>query len=255
MKAIQIALLSLILPACGNDDDGPRGQVDPLTTVDGLCAAWGKAACNADVARRCGAASVEDCVEAQADFCVERVGDGPFVASESKACGAAVKAAYADAEIDLGEWRDVVLGVEGACADLNPQLEGAGGAGSDGNDTAAPLEGGADCDPATDVCEPTHYCDTARRICRPRAKAGEACCENDPKLIAPVCRPVPCVSSAYCSGASGSQVCVALGGISDECTTDAECGSGLFCVDAAGGKVCTDTVFLGTGAPLCDDLR
>jgi len=252
MKSIHIAIASLILFACGNDDDEPKGRVDPLTTQEGLCQAWAKAACNEDVTRRCGASSADDCIEAQAEFCADLVGDGPFVAVEAKACVAAVGAAYADSEIDLEEWRDVVLGVEGACADLNPHEDGSG----DGGDEAtAPLEGGADCDPETDVCESTHYCDAERGYCRPRAKAGEACCENDPKLVVPVCNPVPCVSSAYCSGASGTQVCVALGGVSDQCTTDTECGSGLFCVDAAGGKVCTDAVFLGTGTPLCDEFR
>jgi hypothetical protein len=252
MKATHLFLIPfLLVPACGQDDEGPKGREDPLTTRDGICEAWAKAACNDTVTRRCGARSADDCVESQADYCAGVIGDGPFLASYAKACVEDVQAAYADAELDYDEWQDVVLALEGACSLLNP-LAGAGEEGSD--EPATALEGGADCDPAEDVCVATHYCDEEVHICRLRAAAGDACCENDPQLITPLCTPRPCQASAYCDGPSGEQVCVSRGSVADECVTDAECDSGLFCVEATGGKECTDTLFLGTGTLFCDEL-
>ncbi|MBN2194257.1 MAG: hypothetical protein JW751_15680 [Polyangiaceae bacterium] len=249
MKALTLTILAaILLPACGHKDDGPVGLEDPLTTPEGLCDAWAEAACTEEVTDRCAARSRADCRDAQADFCRDQVGDGPFERDEAELCVEDVRLAYADAVIDYAEWQNVVAGVFGNCADLNPR-------GADPNgDEGRPLVGGADCDPETDVCMSSHFCDLDRRYCRPRAEVGQPCCENDPMLIEPVCTPFPCVEEAYCSGPSGEQTCVGRGGESDDCETDRECAAGLLCVEGGGGRICTDKVYLGTGSALCDEL-
>lgn len=255
MTKIRFMLLAcFLLPACGGDDDGPKGKVDPLTTPEGLCQAWAEAACNDEVLEHCAAATRAACIAAQAEHCAEQVGEGPFLATDAKACVAAVEAAFVDAKLDYDEWLNVVRGTVGACANLNPPpVEEPGD--SDPGSESNPLPAGADCDPATEICESAAYCDQVMQVCRLRAEAGDACCENDPQLVVPVCTPRPCVSTAYCSGSSGSQICVAQGGVAAECETDAECGSGLICVEAVGGKICTAVVVLGTGTPVCETLR
>lgn len=286
MQARWAVMVGLVLAAsCGGTKEGPKGRVDPLTTTVGICERWAAGACNEDVVRDCNGSSgtVEQCVDDQAAFCADKlVGEG-FDRDLALTCIETVTAAYEDREITAEERREVILVTAGPCADLAASGVAGGGEGGQGGGGAnppEPKEGGDDCDPSTDVCVATHYCDPAVNICRSKAAAGEICCTNDPQFLLPTCGPdteeKPCTPGTFCGeeglcvalgttdaacagdaqcalgyfcGSGGT--CQPLGEDSDACETDDECAGGYFCSQSFGQ--CRDFILVGT-AELCRDL-
>ena len=88
-------LLVALLPACSSKD-GHVGS-SKFKTVQGFCAEWGKAACNAKVVGACSGLDVTDeltdaCISTQADYCESLIPGGKYSSTTAKECIAAVGA-------------------------------------------------------------------------------------------------------------------------------------------------------------------
>ncbi len=275
----------LLVASCGGGKEGPKGRVDPLTTLEGICERWAEAACNSDVVRACNgsSATAEECTSGrngQRSFCADLLKDrDEFDRDLAKACIETVRDAYKDSEITTEEREEVILLDSGPCADLRDSgVQGAGGSGG-GSGKPTPKAAGARCEPYADICVDTAYCDPGVGYCVLKAAAGETCCTIDPLFLLPACEPrkpeIPCTPGTFCSegvcvslGREGADcetddqcaknfychatgVCRSLGEDRDACETDDECARGFFCSESFGQ--CRDFIVVGS-QELCQHL-
>lgn len=181
-----------------------------------------------------------------------------FVDTKADACIDAVKAAYADTNLDAAELDTVlrlgppcdqlVRGPRAASESCMSRLDCDGVDGYDcvfkgGQTTGScqqPLvvQPGRDCSADSAVCTDGFYCNGSN--CIEGAAAGEACTRND-QCAAGFCGP--------------DNVCVAGLVVNTECRLDAECASGLCYSLSDTERVCTDRVRLARTDPACENAR
>jgi hypothetical protein len=258
---IALALLAFTLPlACSAEEMPP----DPLAKPDGFCDAWAEAACQQTVVDACNAASVEDCMAPQKEFCLAKL-PAKYSSKQAKACIAAVKAAYKDADLTADEIQ-VVRYLADPCNQLSAGTSEQGESCSENDDcnTAAGLscilklgasdgtceepevvDPGADCSDDAQICDEEHYCNGEN--CVAYKKIGGAC-EGDYQ-----CNPADrCVIPADADMGE----CTARVEPSGPCLTDDDCQS-HYCVreSSTSEGECASKIRLSITDPLCDDLH
>src|SRR6478736_1515904 len=116
----KLLILSLGMAAftgCSSDASGPTHEdTDTLKDRTSFCKAWASAACNDEVVDSCQAADKDSCITAQRSYCINLLPAG-YVSTRAEDCIAAVKRAYADAELNKAEL-EVVLKLGGDCGHL-----------------------------------------------------------------------------------------------------------------------------------------
>jgi hypothetical protein len=174
------------------------------------------------------------------------------------ACISAVKDAYADGDLRDDELA-TVYSLDGACSAI---IVGPGEVGDacssdrdcdasrglvcarkssqdEGSCQEALLVGpGRDCAAERKVCGTGFYCDGEHCV---EAKARGASCSFHGE----------CDPGGFCNGEG---ICEAGRRVSEECSADLECSSGI-CHDFEDTQVCTDRIVLTRTDPACDDLR
>ncbi len=261
---IALALLALSLPlGCSGAEEPP----DPLARPSGFCEAWAEAACQEDVVTACDAASVDDCVATQSDFCLDLI-PATYDSTKAKACLSAVKTAYRDANLTAEEIQ-VVRYLAAPCDQLSDGVseEGESCGSSDECNTAGGLfcikklgasrgscetpemvPPGDACDGAAQVCEDGYFCNGEN--CVAYKKTGAAC-EGDYQ-----CLPEEqCLTTVDADGVETSACTVRLE-LNEVCAGDADCQSG-YCYLAASATEgeCASMIRLSRSEPLCDDLQ
>lgn len=227
-------------------------------TRESFCQRWGTAACNDDVVSVCQASNVDACRLSEERFCLGLVPEVGFVDTNADACIDAVKAAYADTNLDADELDTVlrlgppcdqlVRGPRSASQSCMSRLDCDGPDGFDcvfkaGQSTGTCqqpflVQPGRSCSADGAICTAGFFCNGSN--CIEGAAAGEACMRNDQ------------CAEGYCSP---DNVCVAGLAINTDCTFDAECASGLCYKLSDTERVCTDRVRLSRTDPLCENAR
>jgi hypothetical protein len=246
--------------ACSSDEPGPKDSVDnSLRTETAFCTTWAKAACNDDVVSNCDEVDKETCVQHQSAFCQGLI---PFGYSSKRAqeCIDAVKAAYADAELDADELQ-VVLHLGGDCSHLVAGVNKEGQsctepndcdtvhdftcvikAGSETGTCQIPLVqgNGEQCDGDAMVCNPEAYCDGYN--CLVKRAAGKSCTYD-----------AMCEDGNRCEIAADATAgqCAPKLDLKASCATDSECASNI-CL--SGTLKCTSKVVLTGESSVCVDL-
>ena len=247
-RALFACLLGLTV-SCDADRD-PRSRSE-------FCSDWARAACSEEVVSRCQARDVHACRETQRRVCLELV-PASFSDEMGDDCLDAVDHAYADGDL-RGEELVTVYSLGGACASI---VVGAGrvsdpcssdrdcdslrglvcarkSSQEHGTCQDPQLVGpGRDCESLRKVCSPGFYCDGTH--CVEGKRRGESCSFHG-----------ECEPDGFCN-ADG--VCEAGRSVSEECSADIECASGV-CHPFEDTQVCTDRIVLSRTDPACDDLR
>ncbi len=252
-RACLLTLVALSLTAC------PFGSKDPPSprTRTQFCLDWATAACNAKVVSVCQAADADACRMSQQSFCLSIVPTS-FSDQRGAVCIAAVKAAYADADLDAAELVTVrSLGVPCDQLVVGPKGRGVTCAKHDDCDTAAGFDcvykasaAGGTCQMPEDV-SPGEVCAAAQQVCTSgffcdgkhcvaALDVGEACASQE-----------ECGDKGFCAG---SNVCAARFAVDHACSDDGQCLAGI-CYDFATDQVCSDRIVLSRSEPICDDLR
>jgi hypothetical protein len=256
MHRFLFAMLGLSALGCLEKSEGPVGKVDPLSTREGLCAEWAVRACNEEVVEAC-SKTPGQCKSIQAAWCDKALmeaglGSGPYLVKSVERCLDQVEKAYADAALDYAEFQAVARLNSEACR----EIEGSAGAGGAG--PTEPLRPGSRCSglPARS-CADGYYCDGA--YCIEGARDKEKCCEGPivsssgasgaggtDGAPAGCEREVLCGVGLVCVGELGSQVCAGRSAEAD-CTRDAECPDGYFCLESK----CNKRLPLSSFVPYC----
>jgi hypothetical protein len=260
LRWLILPLAALSVAACSSDEPGPKTSAeDALRTEALFCNAWAKAACNDDVVSNCDEVDKATCVQHQAAFCQGLI---PFGYSPKRAqeCLDAVKAAYADAELEADEL-DTVLHLGGDCSHLVAGVNVAGESCSEPTDCNTVKDyscvikageqtgtcqipmvqaNGEACDADAMVCNDEAYCDGYN--CLVKRKTGKACTYD-----------AMCAAGDRCDiptdSTDGSGTCGPKLDLKQACTADAECASDI----CLAGK-CTSKVVLTSESSLCVDL-
>jgi hypothetical protein len=257
-----LLFLGLAVQVGCSGEDAP--EPNPLANKAGFCTEWGRAACQQTVVSACNAASVEDCVASQRAFC-ESVVPRTYTSTKAEACIAAVKAAYADADLTAEELQ-VVRHLTPPCDQLSKGLlaEGDECAEDEECDTAAglhcvrkqeavlgsceiPVEvaAGDFCDEPSQVCDTDHYCNGENCV---SFKKTNGACSADYE-----CKPVDhCAIEADADQGK----CTPRLELNEACSADEDCQSG-YCVTKSGETEgeCASMIRLSRSEPLCDDLQ
>jgi hypothetical protein len=249
------------LAACSGGASGPRQNVDTsLHNQSSFCTTWAKAACNDQVVTNCDEVDKDTCVANQGAYCETLVPSSGYSSVRAKDCIDAVRAAYADAELDAAEL-DVVLRLGGDCAHLVAGPDKVGEVCSEPNDCDTvhnytcvikagdatgtcqiPMiqQNGEPCDGLAMVCNAEAYCDGQN--CLVRKPVGKTC------LYDAMCEDGDlCDISA--DSTDGSGTCAAKLALRATCEQDSDCQSNI-CLT---GK-CTSKVVLTSESTLCQNL-
>ncbi len=258
-KCLFSLLTAAALVGCTINATGPSDNAEnPLGTQSGFCNAWAKAACNNTVVKNCNEVDQNTCIVNQASFCETLVPAG-YNSKRAQDCINAVKAAYADAQLDATEL-DVVLRLGGDCSHLVAGPDKVGEACSQQNDCntvnnyTCVIKAGDDsgtceipqiqangepCDGPAMVCNDAAYCDGQN--CLVRKPDGKTCSYD-----------AMCVDGDLCdmsASTDGSGTCSAKLDLRASCTDDSQCASAI-CLS---GK-CTSQVVLTVESSLCTNL-
>lgn len=255
-------LLGLALQLGCSGEEAP--EPNPLANKAGFCKQWAQAACQEKVVSACDAASVDDCVASQRAFC-EGAAPMTYASTKADACIAAVKAAYADADLTAEEIQ-VVRYLGPPCDQLSKGLldEGDDCAADEECNTAAGLHcirkqdvvlgscqtpqevaAGDFCDEPSQVCAAGYYCNGENCVI---FKKTNGACSADYE-----CKPVDhCVIEAD----ADQGTCTPRLELNEACTADEDCQSG-YCVSKSGSTEgeCASMIRLSRSEPLCDDLQ
>lgn len=256
---IALALLAALLPlACSGEDEPPN----PLASRGGFCQAWAEAACQTDVVEYCNAASADDCIATQEDFC-RGIVPSTYASDRAEQCISAVKAAYADAELTAEEIQVVRYlaapcdqlskgsAAEGEACASNDECDSAGGfscivkpGDAEGTCQKPEVVGpGRSCSRAAQVCDEENFCNGSN--CIAFRETGDDC-EGDHE----------CAPSDRCviDGGATEGVCTARLARNADCANSADCASG-YCAGAGAAGKCATLIRLAINEPLCEDLR
>lgn len=226
-----------------------------------FCAEWGKAACSEETQSICQAASAEDCIRSQEDFCLQLPLEG-YVDERADVCLRAVAAAYADADLDAQELRTVMY-LDAPCDQLVRGPQDVGESCMSNLDCDAPagkecvikgtassgtcqvpevVAAGKTCTKAQQVCDAENYCNGDN--CVEFKELGATCIAN-----------AECGPEASCDqSALGGGTCTAKREVSADCTDHTECKSGV-CFEFTDGPRCTTRLRLSRSEPFCNNLR
>jgi hypothetical protein len=259
--AITLTLLGT-LAACSSEKEGPKAPPDPLATAEGFCAEWAAAACTDEVVRVCSASSKDACIASQAQFCASLVPENRYAKAHAKACIAAVKSAYSNAELTPEE-AQTVLRLENECSRV---VSGPGATGDpcdersdcntlDGLDCVREADvesgtcgvaqvqgGGFPCGEPNQVCAEGFYCDGSN--CLARRTDGASCSPE-----------TPCLETLLCEGPEGAETCEPKLTVTSRCTADEQCASGLCARGTSAEGICVAQIVLSTAEPTCQTLR
>ena len=231
-------LASFALAACALGSTEPA---ETSTSPLAFCNARAEAECAADVVKRCGVPSRDECVRVRSDDCMGRAPQGATVrAPLVGTCLGRVTKAYQDATITAEELRAIRTDCDAVWTGPG-ELKSACKVDSD-CDTAAGLacvvplgsatevqgtclkphrvQSGDACDGPADVCPADAYCDGKTATCLARRVEGQQCHE----WLA------PCLAGLTCPGSTSpfaSAKCTPRGEDGAPCSRDAECGSDL----------------------------
>ncbi len=243
-------LIGSQLAACSDDDPAPRTRVQ-------FCEDWANAACSDDTVSACQAVDREACSLSQQTYCQALV-PATFSGADADDCIDAVGDAYADADL-TGAEIDTVRRLGGSCSRIVTGTRGVGQAcdtdidcnRSDGvqcvrrggliGDTCQVPEAvgpGQSCMQPEQTCPEGFFCDGSN--CIATLPVGEPC-QGD----------VECSPVGYCDT---TNECVARLPVGSACTSDNECGSQL-CYAANGERTCADLIRLSPADEVCGDLR
>jgi hypothetical protein len=260
-KSLFLLFAAGSLAACSGGATGPKQDADnTLRNQASFCGQWAKAACNDNVVSNCDEQDKEACVANQESFCETLVPSTGYSSKRAKDCIDAVRAAYADAELDAAEL-DVVLRLGGDCAHLVAGPDKMGEVCSEPNDCDTvhdytcvikagdatgtcqiPMiqQNGEPCDGLAMVCNAEAYCDGEN--CLVRKAAGKACAYDAMCEDGDVCN-IPDDST------DGSGTCSAKLALRATCTQDSDCASNI----CLAGK-CTSKVVLTAESSVCQNL-
>ncbi|HTQ04255.1 MAG TPA: dickkopf-related protein [Polyangiaceae bacterium] len=265
-KCLILPLALFAVSACTVEASGPKDTVDPsIRDQSAFCTTWAKAACNDTVVANCNEVDTATCVEHQSAFCQTLVPSTGYSPSQAQDCIDAVKAAYADAQLDATEL-DLVLRLGGACSHLvvGPSKQGEPCSQDSDCDTtknySCVIKGGdaqgtcqipviqangAPCDGLAMVCGAGAYCDT---------DSGDNCL-TDKKQGAKCTYDAMCGDGLRCNiptdSTDGSGTCDAKLANKATCTADTDCAAGICRSDT---MICTSKVILTGADPICNDL-
>lgn len=264
-NTLLIYCLPLLFSCSSDDKDGGYG---PLATPSGFCVAWGDRACNDEVLDVCGASDREACVESQSEYCEKLLPADGYDPRHAESCLAAVRAAYADADLSASEL-DLTRNLGGACSQL---IRGDSEEGDSceqdfdcdttegfecvlrpgGQGTCQQVElvgGGLSCrDPAVE-CEEDFFCNGNN--CVVRLEEDDAC-EEDGQCGADL----RCGTADGAGGAGSVGACVPRGALTDPCQESSECTSQICLLSAnSSDGVCVSRVRLSQNEPICAELR
>lgn len=258
---LAFALLALPLPlGCSAEAEEPN----PLATRAGFCKAWGQAACQTAVVDACNAATPEDCVETQSNFC-ETLVPRTYDAAKAEACIGAVKAAYADADL-TGAELEVVRSLGAPCDQLSKGVlqEGEICSQTAECNAAAGFRCITKLGAATGSCEkpelvmPAEACDLPNQVCGEGNYCNGDNCVVYKKVGRPCSGDYECTPEDRCvvPEAAEEGTCTARLGLSEVCSADADCSS-HYCVRESGATEgeCASKIRLSFSEPLCDDLK
>ena len=251
-RTFVVALMVVSAFACEEDDEGGN------RTREQFCRDWAEAACSEETVSACQASDVEDCRQTQEDFCRTLVPSRTFSDAQGQVCIDAVKAAYADGDLEGGELATVlrlgapcdkiIRGTQGRGDECESTEECDGPAGfvcvrhadEEEGTCQEPEEVGAgrDCSAQQSVCEEGFYCNGDN--CVEAKDAGEACTIQE-----------ECGDDGFCN-ADGE--CEERFEVNDACMADNECLEGV-CFEFEGESTCTDRIRLGRSEPICEDLK
>jgi hypothetical protein len=264
MKKLLILALGLAsFTGCSGDANGPKDTADDtLKTPDAFCKAWAGAACNAAVVDACGAKDADDCIASQRQYCTELLPVG-YDSTNAEQCITAVKRAFKDAELDQSDL-DLVLNLGGDCSHL---IRGGSASGdtctvasecntvkgyscvikpgdTEGTCQLAKLQSaGQSCDALDELCIDGYYCVATAAgggICGEQGQDNDAC--DDDSM---------CISTDLCD--LDTNKCAPKLDVSDPCSANSQCKSGICLLTAAKPK-CVNSVVLTPEASLCADL-
>jgi hypothetical protein len=263
------------MAGCFHKDDGLASKV---AAVRGFCDEWAMRACNDNVVKHCAAASKDDCMGSQQNFCESLVPEDEYSSKTALDCLAAVEKAYQKDSLDAHD-RDTVLHLGNECSKI---LSGKGTAGksctadSDCNrdeDLACvkkgsttgkceiasdpPIKGGYSCEADEAVCADGFYCDG--KDCLAEKSEGDDCSAA-----------VPCNADSHCLDKNGNLIgpggtadggestgtCAARKTMGAECASDDDCTSSICAVSSGSTKgVCAAQVSFGPSEEICSNLR
>lgn len=260
-KCLIVLFTAFSVAACSGGATGPKDSADDaFRNQSTFCTAWAKAACNDTVVSNCDEVDKETCVENQSSFCETLVPSTGYSSKRAKDCVDAVRAAYADAELDASDL-DVVLRLGGDCAHLIAGGDKVGEVCSEPNDCDTvhnytcvikagdssgtcqipQIQGnGEPCDGLAMVCNAEAYCDGDN--CLVRKPEGKTCSYDAMCEDGDLCD-IPADST------DGTGKCAAKAALRATCSDDSECASNI-CLS---GK-CTSKVVLTSESSLCQNL-
>lgn len=244
----------LLLVAACLPKDTPKSR-----TRSEFCSDWAGAACSKETVSRCQAASTDDCIDAQEDFCKKLVTD-KFSDEHAQECINAVHEAYADGDLrddelatvlSLGAPCDMLIAGpqdQGESCKANSDCDAPAGyvcvkkatseTGSGTCQKPVPVGAGRDCSAAQKTCSDGFYCDGEH--CIEGKKDGDSCTIHE-----------ECSAESFCND---DGKCVERLKVGSKCTADEQCTAGV-CYEFEGEQVCTDRIVLSRTEPLCADLR
>lgn len=249
----------LLLSTCSSE-----APEDPLKTATGFCGEWGNNVCVESLVNDC-SSEVEECKQAQTDYCLDRVTETLYTGRGAAECLAFVHEVYRDGALDREE-RDALVSLGAPCDQL---LSGSGEAGEEcredkdcvtldglacvvqfGEERGQCQEpkkvlGGGKCTSPASVCEVGQYCNGSN--CVAKSAEGEDCSDE-----------VPCDESTSCIIETGETtgLCEAKLGTGKDCVADDDCVSGL-CDRNADEEtgLCLKTLELNNRVDICDSFR
>jgi hypothetical protein len=258
-RLLALSLVLVVALACSSSKKGSGSTANK--TAAQFCENFGKAACNATVVSKCsgGGDNIENCVSAQADFCMNALVKPLYYSNEhAKACLDYVKKAYEDAKLTADEVK-VVRELADPCDKL---IEGPGDVGAvcttiyDCNtlvdlscvmragettgtcQVAEIVGGGFSCSQPNQICDTGFYCDGQNCLARPNTEGASCSAE------------IPCAEDFKCLGSATSAICTAKSDTGEDCTSNLDCKSGV-----CSGPICVELVELTHTDPFCADLR
>jgi hypothetical protein len=266
---------------CGTKDDPVTPDPGPQWTYpdkSAYCVGRARAECNATVVSKCGSAGEASCVTKRQYSICNAAQAGTYRPQAADACIAAVKAAYADAQLNEADQKSM----DAACLKV---FGGTGGVGApctdlttctldqslscvvpNGSTTGGTCQkpvtkpGGDPCSAPDAVCDDTRYCSITEKACVLKKASGDPCHAAQPCQKTDRCVPNnppdtkdPTIGTCQTKLANNSP-----------CASAGECASGM-CVTVVewtgdGGSPVTQTKCMdyqgfSASEPICQEYK
>jgi hypothetical protein len=252
-------VVGFALAAAGLSAYGCSSSTNPYPDASSFCTAYAKAICQVSTACQFDASQCQTYQQKQCGLQAEQAvaaGTRAYSAGNVQACIDAVTSAYKSASVDAATYESVSATCakvfvgsagEGASCKVNGDCAVSGEICASTPGQAAvcakptPKDLNAACADPGDQCPANAYCNAQTLKCTAAQSAGQSC--NSETL--------PCDGGSHCV----SGTCVSLGSSQASCSSDTDCGSGLFCdpytSPQAPGQVCVSQLGFGRASNDC----